>query len=65
MTISSHSVEISIAGGVEEMVRVPNPKSFSYVFGFYHVHLFRLLGTKTRCSASYGKEKTPIYSPRY
>ena len=65
LTMNSHGVEISIAGCVEEMVRDSNliPSFF-----LYHVLCInQLLGTKTICSASYGKEKTPspiFYPPR-
>jgi len=60
LTMNSHGVEISIAGCVREMVRDPNPLPFffSLFFLFLHVLCFiRHLGTKTTCSASYGKEK--------
>jgi len=36
------------------------PKSPAFSFFFYHVLcIIQLVGTKTTCSASYGKEKTP------
>jgi len=69
LTMNCHRVEFSVAGGVEEMVRDPNPMSFFSRFStffFFHVHcIIQLLGTKTTCSASYGKEKTPstMFSP--
>jgi len=70
LTMKTHGVEFSIAGGVEEIVRAPNPMSFFslsfffflffFLFLFFHVLCFiRHLGTKTTCSASYGKEKPP------
>jgi len=38
----------------------PNPMLFFCLFFLYHVLCIKqLLGTKTTCSASYGKEKTP------
>ena len=33
----SHGVEMSIAGGVRKMVRVPTPKRFFYFLFLYHV----------------------------
>jgi len=58
--MNSHGVEFSIAGCVVEMVRDPNSMSFFLFFFFFHVLCInQLLGTKTTCSASYGKEKTP------
>jgi len=64
LMMNSHGVEISIARCVEEMVRDPNPMPFFSFFFFFcfflHVLCFiRHLGTKTTCSASYGKEKPP------
>jgi len=35
--MNCHCVEISIAGGVVEMVRGPNPMSFLFFFFFFHV----------------------------
>jgi len=56
LTMNTPGVEFSIAGGVEEIVRDPNPMSF--LFFFFDVLCFiRHLGTKTTCSASYDKEK--------
>ena len=58
--IKTHEVEISIAGGVGKMVRDPTPWLFFFFFFLYHVLCInQLRGTKTACSASYGKEKTP------
>jgi len=54
LTMNSHhdGVEFSIAGGIEEIVCDSNPMPFF----FFHVLCFiRQLGTKTTCSASYGK----------
>jgi len=68
--MNSDGIEMSIAGGVVEMVCDPNlmPFFFLIFFFFYHVLCInQLLGTKTTCSASYGKEKTPspvFYPPR-
>jgi len=60
LTMNSHGVEFSIAEGVEEIVRDPKPLYFLFFFFFYHVLCInQLLGTKTTCSASYGKERTP------
>jgi len=58
----SHGVEISIAGGGEQMVRVPIAWLFSFLFFFFFffnqiVIMFK--GTKDSCSASYG-DKKPI-----
>jgi len=68
--MNSHGVEISIAGCVREMVQVPNPMPifvyFLFFFFFYHLLCINeLLGTKTTCSASYGKEKppSPVFYP--
>jgi len=35
LTINSHSVEVSITGSVEEIVRGPNPTSFVFLFFFF------------------------------
>ena len=60
LTTNSDGVEIPIASSVREMVRDPNPIPFFLLFSFYHVLCInQLLGTKTTCSASYGKERTP------
>ena len=54
----THGVEISIAGGVGEMVRAYLLGVFFIFFIFILGALFYYyLGTKTTCSASYGKEK--------
>ena len=58
VTMNSHNVEISIAGDVRKMVHDPTPKRVFFFF-LYHVLCIQLQGTKTACSASYGKEKTP------
>ena len=40
VTINSHGIEISIAGGVVEMVHDPNPIPFFYfIFIFYHAFI--------------------------
>ena len=42
--------------------------SFFFLFFFYHVLCIKqLLGTKTTCSASYGRERTPspMFSPTW
>jgi len=66
--MNSHGVEISIAGCVEEMVCDPNLRPlFFHFFQLFFLFLFLFhvlcfiphLGTKTTCSASYGKEKPP------
>jgi len=38
--MNSHGVEISIAGGVAEMVRGPNPMSFFSFFSFFFFLIF-------------------------
>jgi len=60
--VNSHGVEISVTGCVEEMFRDPNLHQFFFLFfSFYHVlHINQLLETKSTCSASHGKEKTPF-----
>jgi len=67
LTGNSHGVEISITGCVREMVRDPNPMPFFifFIFYYYVLRVKQLLGTKTTCSASYGKEKTisPLIHP--
>ena len=45
LTMNSHGVEISIAGCVREMVRVPNPMPFLFFFVFFIRSLF--LGTRS------------------
>ena len=65
LTMNSPGVEISIAVCVAEMVRDPNPISFFFLFLYHVLCINQPLGTKTTCSASYGKEGTPspILSP--
>jgi len=60
LTSDSHWVKMSIAGCVREIVRGTNLMPFFFLFLFlYHVLCInQLMGTKTTCSASYGKEKT-------
>jgi len=61
LTPNSHSVEISIAGCVEDMVRDPNPMPFFFSsFFFFIFNVFFLLGTKSACSASYGMKNPSI-----
>jgi len=36
LTMNSHGVEISIAGGVVEMVRAPNLVPFFFIFLFFY-----------------------------
>jgi len=56
LTMNSHGGEISIAGCVEEL----KYHACFFYFYFYHVLcIIQLLGAKTTCSASYGKERTP------
>jgi len=49
--MNSHGVEISIAGGVVEMVRDPNPRSFFFFFFFSFFFFFIMhswfLGTRS------------------
>jgi len=61
LTMKTHGVEFSIAGYVEEIIRDPKSHAFFFFFSsFFSCALYyQLLGTKTTCSASYGKEKTP------
>jgi len=61
-TINTHGVDFSLSGCVEEMVRDPNPMTFFFFLFFFLFHVLCFichLGTKTTCSASYGKEKPP------
>jgi len=64
LTMNSHGVEFSIAGCVREMVRDPNPMSFFSFFFFFSflscALYYQPMGTKTTCSAGYGKERTPL-----
>ena len=61
MTMSSRGLEISIAGGGEEMVRAYLLVVF---FSFLFCNLFVIMfkGAKDSCSASYG-DKKPISKP--
>ena len=55
--MNSHGVEISIAGGVGEMVRDPTPKSFFFVFVFFLYHAFFVFRYK-KLRAALAMEKT-------
>jgi len=60
VTIISRGVEISIAGGGGEMVRVPISWWFFLFFLFFCNQIVIMFkGTKDSCSASYG-DKKPI-----
>jgi len=66
LTRNSHGVEIPIAGCVREMVHDPNPMPFLSFVLYPVLSIIQLLGTKTTCSARYGKEKiqsTVFYPP--
>ena len=39
VTMNSHGVESSIAGGVEGMVCGPNPRSFFFIFILFEYHV--------------------------
>ena len=43
LTMISRGVEISIAGGVEEMVRDPNATTFFFFFFFFFFFLFFII----------------------
>ena len=58
MTTISHSVEISIAGGVVAILRVLSLGRFIFTF-FCNQIVIMFKGTKESCSASYG-DKKPI-----
>ena len=58
-TMNTHGGECLIAGGVEEIVRDPKRRPFFSFFFYQVICINQLLGTKTTCSASYGREKTP------
>ena len=47
VTMNSHGVEISIAGGVRKMVPDPTPKRFFFFFLYQVLCFIRRLGTKT------------------
>jgi len=60
VSIISRGVEISIAGGSGEMVRVLSLGHFFFFFSFFCNQIVIMFkGTKDSCSASYG-EKKPI-----
>ena len=44
----SHGVEISIAGSVRKIVRVPNPRRFFFYFYFLFFYIMRSLFLGTR-----------------
>ena len=64
--MNSHSVGISIAGGVGEMVRVQFPGGFFFLFFFFFFfffflyHVFIVTVQELAGSASYGVNKTSI-----
>ena len=59
--MNSHGVEISIAGGVVEMVRALTPRRiFSFFFSFFLYHVFIVTVQELACRASYGVNKTSI-----
>src|ERR1700712_3249634 len=70
LTMKFHGVEISIAGGGEEIVRaqISCPFFLFFFFFFFFIQVLCFItGTKTTWSASYGKEKPlrpPLTSPR-
>jgi len=59
VTMISRGVEISIAGGGEEMVRAISLGVFFFFFFFCSQIVIMFKGTKDSCSASYG-DKKPI-----
>jgi len=60
VTMISRGVEISIAGGGGEMVRVHSlVVFFLFFFFFFNQIVIMFKGTKDSCSASYG-DKKPI-----
>jgi len=61
VTMISHGVEISIAGGGGEMVRVLSLGRSLFFFSFFFLYQIVIMfkGTKDSCSASYG-DKKPI-----
>ena len=40
--MNSHGVELSIAGGVEEIVRDPNPMPFFFLFFLFSIILYMM-----------------------
>ena len=62
----SHGVEITIAGGVGEVVREgevvrgPTPKRCFFLFFLFLYHVFIVTLQELACSASYGVNKTSI-----
>ena len=59
--MSSHGVEISIAGCVREMVRGPHPMPFFLFFSFfYHVlYINNLLGQRLRAALAIISKNIP------
>ena len=60
----SHGVEISIAGGVGEMVRDLNSCPFFFFSFLFLYHVFLVKVQELACSASYGVKKTLIPTTR-
>ena len=58
MTMIFRGVEISIAGGGGELVRVLSLGRFFFFFFIYHVFIVKV--QELACSASYGVKKTLI-----
>ena len=62
--MNSHGVEFSIAGGVEELVRYPNPRSFFFIFllffTFFFYHVFIVFRYKKLCAALAMERTKPI-----
>jgi len=59
VTMISRGVEISIAGGEGEILRVLSLGRFFFSFFFCNQIVIMFKGTKDSCSASYG-DKKPI-----
>jgi len=56
LTMNTHGVELSIAGGVEEIVRDPNLLSF---FSFFHFFIFFF-----SCALFYSSSRNKDYLQR-
>ena len=64
VTMNSHGVEISIAGGVVEMVRDPTPWRFFFFFFLYHAFIvFRY--KKLRAALAMEKTKPINQKPKH